>query len=216
MKKAALVFLITFLASGVFAQIAEKGQWRIGINLVGGETIGTTGMSYAPSLPLGISLGLKQSFEGSTETFTASTAGINVLAEAGYYIVDGLELGPMLSYRFWDWHENGGGGGYDREEVIAPGAQASYTIRLGGRIHPFAQVGATFLWLHREYPQGRPEDEFGFRVSPEAGVRYELGGASIDIGLFGSYWSLTAADTDPVERTQLLNGGLRFGLSLYL
>jgi hypothetical protein len=209
MKTCCLVLFCSLLALSAGAQIGDRGQVYLGLNLIAGDTLGE-GMFFAPS---GIAIGGKRTYTGSTLDSDLFSANINILAECGFFLVDGFEVGPMLAFRFWDWHDNQNSSNYNREAVLAPGIQGMYIFRMSGIVHPYVQACGAFVWTRRKYDE---EDYLGYKVMPVAGVKVEVGKAALDSSLFFSFVSQTLAGSSPAERTDTYSGGLRVGVSLYL
>lgn len=210
MKKVFLILCCLSVAASAWAQIGEQGQWYLGMNLIAGDTLGQ-GMIFGSS---GIAIGVEKTYEDGVATSDIFRANINMLTEAGYFVADGLAIGPMLAFRFYDWHDNESSSSYGRASELVPGIQALYIFRLPGIIQPYAQLGGAFLWMRIKYDE---KDYFGYKVLSVAGVKLRAAEkTTVDLGLFYSFASMTLSGSDPLERTDLGYGGLRVGLSLYL
>lgn len=109
---------------------------------------------YAGSVLVGGSFGGYMNTDLFVEETATAWTNLSVTGQGGYFLVDGLEVGPWLSFRY----EKAATGSTDfvstsRDAYL--GVQAGYFIPTGSRIAPYVQLVAAYrMWKDVETTGG--------------------------------------------------------------
>ncbi len=149
------------------------------------------------------------------DDLTSSTIDIGLETYIGYFVINGLELGPLLGVNYDKMTQNDmpirdDAGNIAREDDITTtattydlGAQIGYFLEVGSVAVPFFRVGAAYVGGSRSVDDGENDASTklqGFMVGPRLGVDIFFTRAiALELGAFLDYQSVKATYDSGVD-----------------
>ena len=156
--------------------------------------------------------------ESTADEYTVFNLNVNALA--GFFLVDSLEIGPVVSLS------------YSREKFTeSEYAESWLTISLGGQIGYFFNtysnlvpyIGAIaeyYSYTNTEMPAAAAETEYkysGYSIEPRAGLNLFLSNSiAFAPYVFFQYLTATLKDSDPEFVMKRTDFGLRLDFNVFL
>jgi hypothetical protein len=202
-KKFALSLFFLLLGAFLFAQskkAIKTGDFMIGAQLSSAVALGNYNQQ----------LGGAEVSGSLTNTFT-----FNILGEAGYFILDGLEIGPTIIFSYADYTNAGDPSLFTRTVQIGLGAQAGYFFEIGGTVVPFVEATINYLFTH-QYAAGTITEYSGFTLTPEAGINlFVSDNIALEASLRFSYTNRIRVGSSPEQSSTSITIGLSLGMNVF-
>jgi hypothetical protein len=203
------IFIILLILTGcmLFAQAKsiKAGDLMIGGSLNGGIETGTKGSLDSDGNEI---LGTK---------FNEFRAGIGL--EAGYFIVNNLEIGPILNFELTSESYSSDVTDHYDTRTIGLGLQLGFFLDMSGMLAGYFKMAGTYnMFSGQSFLNGNPgteTTESGFSIEPEAGLAIFLNGnGAVLIGGFFSYDTMKNKTTENSELN--IRYGLKLSASMFL
>ena len=213
MKRASILILVLLFAFAGTALASEK-RIKQGDIVVGGAA------------DFGLAMGSQTITPEEGDDITSSTLGFGLEGWMGYFVIDGLEIGPMLGFGYDKLTQDEAGQTVDDDLVTTTtsydiGAQIGYFLDVGSVAVPYGMLRFAYAGASMSVDNGDVEstsDFTGFLVGPKLGANiFLLNTVALDLGLFLDYRSRTntfdsgASGADSID-TDFVN--MDYGLAL--
>jgi hypothetical protein len=185
-----------------------QGKFRSGSLMVGASA--TSGVLELGSSAMYDSSG-NEVPDSKTKLF-----GFGLNAQIGYFLINGLEIGPAVQATYRDISSADVSNDYEKDTSIGVGVQACYFLDLG-RFALYGAVVALYKSDTTEIASSGPAyttaTRTGFQIIPEAGFALFLTDkVAGQIGGFFSYSSLG----DSSSNTRAISYGVKVGVGVFL
>ncbi|MEJ2664730.1 MAG: outer membrane beta-barrel protein [Spirochaetia bacterium] len=203
-KRTILLLLVLFCCTTIFAQ--SDRDIKSGDFMLGGRLVGTFEFGNYAQYSDG------EEISGSMY----NTFLFNIIGEAGYFIIDGLEVGPSIGFSYSDTTNADDASTYSRSTQLLLGVQAGYFFEIGEIFVPFIKASIYYLYINTD-SSGTISEYGGFRVIPEGGINLFLNNnVALEASIYFSYESRILFDSSPESSYSRLGYGLSLGVNIFL